>query len=289
MGTNHDIPDLDVFGKGRGDFRLPCGYVDDAGRVFNHIYLREMMGTEDDILDDDELHISERMSRVLVNCTEKLTTEATMSGAPSEITDRKVIQDAICDTLERGLPFSIPDRTAAMLFLRRISVGDIYHINRKCIACNKENKGRHINLSSLAIHYCKDPLKRRVRVKLQRSGMEAVLRVLSASGERRVAELRPNMQNVKSIAILARLESLNGKPMAGNNEDDLNVVKNLPSSDRRLLLNPSHCLDGTIDTDLQFKCNSQSCGEKIEFDLDLGQVFFSNPEVEVKAEALDWI
>ena len=33
-----------------------------------------MTGVEDDIMDDDELNVSERMSRVIANCTEKLTT-----------------------------------------------------------------------------------------------------------------------------------------------------------------------------------------------------------------------
>ena len=44
MAAQNNIPDLQVFGKGRGDFKLPYGYVDGEGRVFNRVYLREMTG-----------------------------------------------------------------------------------------------------------------------------------------------------------------------------------------------------------------------------------------------------
>jgi hypothetical protein len=51
VASHNNIPDLQIFGKGRGDFRLPSGYVDKDGRVFNHIYLKEMTGVEDDIME----------------------------------------------------------------------------------------------------------------------------------------------------------------------------------------------------------------------------------------------
>jgi hypothetical protein len=121
VADHNNIPDLQVYGKGRGDFKLPTGYVDKDGRVFNRIYLREMTGIEDDIMDDDELNLSERMTRVIANCTEKLTTgDAGADGAqPTAITDKAVIMAAVSDNLDDGgLAFTIPDRMACLLFIR---------------------------------------------------------------------------------------------------------------------------------------------------------------------------
>lgn len=287
MAINNDIPDLDVFGKGRGDFKLPCGYVDEKGRIFNHIYLREQSGVEDDIMDDDELNVSERMTQVITNCTEKLTSESSEPG--SVITDRAIIEAAISDNLKTGLPLSIPDRMASLLFLRRLSVGDRFDIKRKCPECGKPLKDKHVNLGSLKILYCKDPTKRRVKLKLPRSGKEAVLKVLSAGGERRIAEMRVTGRDAKSAAILARLESLDGKPLNAGNDADMATVKALPKADRLRLIDTFNVMEGSIETLIEVKCDKVSCGTEFKFDLDLGQVFFSNPEQEIKAENLNWV
>jgi hypothetical protein len=284
MVTNNDIPDLAVFGKGAGDFKLPCGYVDSNGKVFNRIYLREMTGVEDDILDDDELNVSERMTRVISNCTEKLS-----SGSSDVIEDKAIISAAVGDTLKAGMPLTIPDRMAALLFIRRLSMGDTYKFDRKCPECGKVSKNKEVNLATLTMIYCKDPSKRRVQVKLPRSGKTAVLRVLSAAGERRVAEMRPTQKDVKTAAILARLESLDGKPLSGDDNKDMLLVKGLPLADRRLIISTFNVMEGSIETEIEVKCNSASCGTEYKFDLDLGQVFFSNQAEEVTSEGLTWL
>lgn len=286
MVTNNDIPDLSVFSKGgHGDFRLPCGYVDAKGKIFNRIYLREMTGVEDDILDDDELNVSERMTRVISNCVEKLS-----SGTNDVIEDKSVITAAVGDTLKGGgMPLTIPDRMAAFLFIRRLSMGDIYKFDRKCPECGKLSKGKEVDLSTLNMIYCKDPSKRRVQVKLPRSGKVAVLRVLSAGGERRVAEMRPTQKDVKTAAILARLESLDEKPLSGDDEKDMLLVKALPLADRRLIISTFNVMEGSIETEIEVKCNSAACGTEYKFDLDLGQVFFSNQAEEVTSEGLTWL
>ncbi len=287
MGANQNIPDLDVYGKGSGDFRLPCGYVDGNGRVYNHVYLRELTGVEDDLLDDDDLNVSERISRVLTNCISKITSgDAT---APV-IDDKKTIAGAVADSLERGLPFTIPDRMASLLFLRRLSMGDIYKFEHKCPTCGKVIKKKELDLKTLKVSYCKDATKRRVKLTLPRSHKEAVLRVISASGERRVAELRPTMKDVKSLAILARLETLDGKPLSGDPQADLETIKALPLADRRAIVNTFNLMEGSIETEIELRCPSAACpSPEFKFDLDLGQVFFSNPESETTAEELTWM
>jgi hypothetical protein len=291
--AHNNIPDLEVFGKGRGDFRLPTGYVDQNGRVFDHIYLREMKGIEDDIMDDDELNVSERMTRVIANCTEKLTTgNAAASGAePTVIDDPKLILAAVSDNLTTGgLPLTISDRMACLLYLRRISMGDRYELDGyPCPACGKPIQGKHIMLSTLEVSYCKDATKRRVRVKLPRSDSTAILKVLTASNERKIAEFRPDQKDVKSAAICARLESLGDQKLSGDPRADLKLVKDLPKYDRHVLIETFNLMEGSIETEIETNCHRAACGQAFKFDLDLGQVFFSNPELEVSLVDLEWV
>jgi len=290
--SHNNIPDLEVFGKGRGDFRLPTGYVDPDGRVFNHIYLKEMTGVEDDIMDDDDLNVSERMSRVIANCTEKLSTgNAGEDGKqPTVVDDAKLILAAVSDNLSEGLPFTIADRMACLLFIRRLSMGDQYNLDgHSCPVCGKKLHGKHIKLNDLEVNYCKDATKRLVRVTLPRSGKEAILKVLSASNERKIAEIRPDRKDVKSAAILARLKKLDGVTLNDDARKDLELVKGLPKLDRLKLLNIFNAMEGSIETEVESTCSAAKCGVDFKFDLDLGQVFFSNPDMEVSLDELDWM
>jgi hypothetical protein len=290
MVAHNNIPNLEVFGKGSGDFQLPCGYVDGEARVFNRVYLREMTGVEDDIMADDELNLSERMTRIISNCIQKLATSESGEGQ-QQITDRDVINAAVGDDLKEGLPFTISDRMACLLFIRRISLGDNYKIDgRYCPACEKPIKNKRLNLNDLVIVHCKDSTKRKVRVKLPKSKKTAVLTVLAASGERRVAEARPDAKNARSFAILSRLVSLGDHAPSGNDDEDLRIVQEIPRVDRIHLFNIINLMEGGIETEVELQCPRIACRAEFKFDLDLGQVFFSNPEAEeLSVETLDWV
>ena len=99
------------------------------------------------------------------------------------ITDKKIIEAAISDNLvsigNTGLPLTAQDRIAALLFLRRVSIGDTYKFERRCPKCGELNKNKQLDLRSLTITPVKDPKKRRVQVVLPRSKKVAVLRVPS--------------------------------------------------------------------------------------------------------------
>ena len=43
-----DVQGVEVFGKGRGSFRLPCGYVDPSGKAHRTIVMREVSGDDSD-------------------------------------------------------------------------------------------------------------------------------------------------------------------------------------------------------------------------------------------------
>jgi len=290
---HNNIPNLEVFGKGRGDFKLPCGYVDAEGRVFNHVYLREMSGVEDDIMGDDELHLSDRMTQIIANCVEKLSTTSSVGDGPKMIEDRDLIMAAVGDDLKgKGLAFTIADRMACLLYIRRLSLGDNYSVDgRLCPGCTKPLHNKRIDLSTLEIGFCKDATKRNVRVTMPKSKKVATLTVLAAAGERRVAEARPDAKIARSFAILGRLISIDDYAVTGEDDAaDLAIVQALPRVDRIHLINVINIMEGSIETEVEVKCNRPGCSTEFKFDLDLGQVFFSNPEEEeLSVETLDWV
>lgn len=278
MSNHADIPGVEIFGRGRGSFVLPCGYVDPTGVVHRNIILREMTGVEDDILDDNDLVVNDRISKILSLCMEKLGT----------VTDKATIEAAISDNLKEGLPLTAQDRIAALLFLRRVTLGDIYNFERRCPKCNELTRNKHLDLRTVEITEVKDPKKRRVQVKLPRSEKVAILKVLAASGEQKVSNLKPNQKDLKSFAILARLESLNGVHLTGTPED-VEMIKQLPQEDRGYLIQVYQLIEGNVDTDVQVVCKNPLCGIEFEFPIDIGQLFFSNQAKKPNMEDLVWL
>lgn len=276
MGAESDIPGVEMWGKGRGSYTLPCGYVDPSGIVHKNIVLKEMTGFEDSQLDDGEVAASERISNVLSSCIEKLGT----------VTDKAIITAAVSDTLTSGLPLTSQDRIAAMLFLRRVTLGDIYNFERKCPKCGDISKGKFLDLSKIDITPVKDPTKRKVQVKLPHSGKLAILKVLSASGESKVANLKINQKKLKSYAILARLDSLDGRPMKDTDED-VDIIEALPFADRSYLIQVYQLIENNIDTDVEVKC--RECKFEYEFPLDLGGLYFLGQAKKPSMEELTWL
>ena len=275
MSINHDIPGVEVFGKGRQTYTLPCGYVDGLGKVHRQIVMREMTGAEEDLMDEDGVSATDRISNILSACCEKL----------GDITDRELIARAVNDKLEpgEGLPLTASDRVAMLLFLRRVSVGDTYRFSRDCPHCGAKNSNLSLNLAELDIREVKDPTKRKVKFKLP-SGIIAVLKVLSASGERKLTELKPDQKDVRTLAILARLESLNEQPIT---KHDLQKVKSLSMVDRNYIREVYNLIEGAVDTDIEMTC--RACKKDFIYPLDLGQVFFSNQSEKVTVSDLEWV
>jgi len=274
MSVNHDVPGIAVFGKGQASYTLPCGYVDENGKVHNEIIMREMTGVEEDVMDDDNLSVTDRITKILSLCCVKL----------GDIDDAEIIKKAVGDTLERGLPLSAADRVAMLLFLRRTSVGDVYKFERKCPYCGHLNRNRTLNLErDVVISQVTSPGKRRVKVTLP-SGKIAMLKVLSASGEKQISTLKPTQKDVRTLAILARLVELDGQKMTPFHID---LIKSLSIADRNYIREVYNFIEGAVDTDVEVDCSS--CNTTFEFPLDLGQVFFSNRAKKVTAADLEWL
>lgn len=274
-----DIPGLEVHGKGEMDFALPVGYVDPNGKVHRHISLREMTGVEDDMMGNADLPIGERVSKVLTACITKL----------GDVTDRDVIRRAVWDDMEgAGLALTEQDRIAAMIFLRRSSLGDRYKFERDCPRCGKTAENRAIDLRSLKINQAEHPERRRVKIDLPRSGKTAVIKVLTAKGALEIGKLRPDQDDLKSLAIVVRVESLDGKPL-GDPLGALSRIKQLPQADRNLIRKVYNAMETYVETDIDVECRNPICRYKWQFPLDVGQGFFMDLEDTVSAAALNWL
>lgn len=300
-----DVAGVEVYGKGRGLYDLPCGHVDPQGKTHRTVILREMTGEEEDIMDDDELPTPERYTKVLSACCEKI----------GEIDDPDAIEQIIGDDLKAGLPITSSDRIAMLIFLRRVSVGDIFKFQRRCPRCGHINRNKQLDLRTLEIKQVPEErvAKRRVAITLRRSGRKAVVRVLTAKKEQAITGLRLNQKDLRSFALLARLESLEVEVTApcpeGVSEEehakapkvvkvhtmddpvkDLALVKALPKDDRNQLREIYNVIEADVDTTVTVACDGRICNAEFEFPLDLGQAFFSNQGTErVSAETLEWL
>jgi len=273
-----DIPGVEIHGKGVVDFTLPVGYVDVEGKVHNQITLKEMTGTEDDMMGNADLPIGERVSNVLAACTIKL----------GNITDKETVRKAVCDELDVGLPLTEQDRIAAMIFLRRLSIGDLYKFERTCPRCGVKAENRATDLRSLEIKVCEHPERRRVKVMLPKSGVAAVVNVLTAKGALEIGRLRPDQKDLKSLAIVSRLESLDGQPL-GDPLTALARVKALPQADRNMIRHIYNAMETFVETDIDVECRNPICLNKWNFPLDVGQGFFLDLGASVSAKDLNWL
>lgn len=273
-----DIPGVEIHGKGTRDFILPVGYVDASGKVHDTVIMREMTGAEDDMLGNDDLPVGERVTNVLSACIEKL----------GDISDKDTIRKAVADELESGMPLTEQDRIAAMIFLRRTTIGDMYKFERRCPRCGEMAKNRATDLRELKIDKAPHPERRRVEVTLPRSGKKAILKVLTAKGAVKIGRLRPTQKDLKSLAICARLETLDGKS-TDNPRTALSEVKSLPQADRNMLRQAYNAMETFVETDIDVDCRNPICGATWKFPLDVGQGFFLDLEGKISDEDLNWL
>jgi len=290
-----DVPGVEVFGKGTSQYTLPCGYVDAQGVVHREVLLRELTGTEEDMMDDDDVPVTERMSRVLAACCVKLGT----------VSDEETIKKAIADELEVGLSVTSTDRIAMMIFLRRTSVGDNYKFTRRCPVCNHMNRNKALDLRTVEITSVPESRasKRRVEITLPRSKRKAVMRVLTAKHEAKLTSLRPQQKDLKSLSILARVEALEcevADPAEGGKtklvmktlsdpKAGLEIIKALPGADRNYMREVFNVMEADVDTIVEVACDNRACGAEFRFPLDMGQAFFSAPAEDITAEGLNWL
>ena len=281
MGVDNDIPGVEVFGRGRGTFTLPAGFVDAEGQLHDSVCVREMTGVEEDILDDDMLTASERMSRVLSLCIESI----------GDVRDEKLIGRIVRGrtSQDEGLPITCTDRLALMFFLRIVTLGKVYHLTeeqRKCPFCDQMLPTMHIDLGAIEIPKVENPSRRRVRVKLPRSGKTAILRVLNGSDEEAVSRLTTSTKDIRSLALVARVDSLDDEKI-DNSKASLSKIKALPKLDRQRIFKVYNRIEGSIDTSIEMTCKNPACAKDFTSEIDMGQLFTVPQEED--SEELEWL
>ena len=279
-----DVPGVEVFGKGRGEYLLPCGFVMPDGKVYKKIVLRETKGHEEDMMDDDSVLRSTRITNVLTACIEQL----------GPVTDKKTIQQIVSDEMPGvGKGITSTDRIASMIFLRRVSVGDVYNFERRCprLGCGHMNKGKTLDLRKIKMSTVPDERvgKRRVQFVLPRSGKTVTLRVMTAKHEESLLKLRPTQKELRSAAMCARVEAI-GDEVFDDPMRAMAAVKDLPQQDRNAIREVYDKIEADVDTTIQVVCDNPICQAEFEFPLDIGQTFFSNPVGGgVASENLTWL
>ena len=143
-----------------------------------------------------------------------------------------------------------------------------------------------LDLSSLEIKEVNDPKKRLAEIVLPKSKVTVTLRILTARGETKVSRLRPDAKDARTLAMLARLVSINGQKISNNDQKNISLLKDMPYQDRNYLRKVFDIMEGAVDTDVEVQCNS--CTKWFKFSLDLGQIFFSQTEDTVLPDQIKW-
>ena len=276
-----DVPGVEVFGKGRGSFTLPVGFVGEDGKVWKNVILREVTGAEEDLMDDDTVPRYQRNTDVLTACIETI----------GNVTDKAKIREIVADECKVGKGITSTDRIALMVFLRRTSLGDVYKFERRC-PCPRQHlcANRSLDLTSLKMKEIPEArvAKRRVEVTLPRSQKKAILRVMTAKHEADLHGLKITTPDLRSMAIMARVESIDGVGVKG--APGLLAVKALPLEDREYIVSVYNLMEADVDTQVEVHCDHPLCSADFKFPLDLGQTFFSKGEAAGATEAeLRWI
>lgn len=249
--ANEDQDQLKLKDIADGHVVLPGGYVDAAGKVHDRAELREMTGEEEDILAMPKISGSEKISRIIGNCLVKLGD----------------LQETI-DLSKLAKKLTIGDRVVIMLTLRAVSLGPIYPFSTKCPACEEEvNRG--VNLTELKVQNMKNKAVREQAVTLP-SGKKCVLRVMTGEDEERVGRVNRKGSDALSLAMLARVKSIEGVEAPS-----VQAMKRLGIKDRNAIRDWYKSVEGGVDTDLEIVCE---CGNTFESVLDIGQPSFFFPK-----------
>ena len=243
---------------------LPCGFVDAEGGLHQQFVVREMTGSEEDLL-AGKGPVLPRLNRVIANCLVSL-------GAIEERSALARIVDGLTAT----------DRMVLLIAIRRASLGDDYTSKIKCPDCSKESNIT-VSLADLEKIPMPDPKTRNYLHTLS-TGMQVGWHVMTGhdedwlQGQRK----RANSDNdLLTLAMLARVDSI-GK---GANTQVLNRVAAFPSAlaackalltrERNELRQMFTEIEGSVDTVVEYGC--PSCNAEFRGDLDVAQTGFFFP------------
>lgn len=237
-------------------FKLPCGYLDEDGNLHTDVDVREMTGEEEEILAAKNMAVMKKMNKILSRCT----------TAIGSITDPRQIE-AIIPDLTQG------DRVYLLFAIRRVSLGDDFPFTTQCPQCEQKSN-LTVNLSELAIKEMADPKLRTYPVELNKSHKKVTMKVLTGRGEDSISKAATVGKDIISVAMLARMEAIDGRPAT------LADLKALPLSDRNQLKDEWQEHEGGVDTEVDIQC--PACDNEYKADIDIASQGFFSPSAVLK-------
>lgn len=237
-----------------GVFELPCGYLDEEGVLHREVELSELTGNEEDLLASPTIPVQRKMGLLIGRCIKRLGT----------ITDRGKIA-MISEQLTIG------DRVFLLFALRRITLGDSYPFKITCPTCNKESM-HNVDMAELRVQPMNEPEKRIYDVTIP-SGKTVRFKIMTGEDEGKLSKIK-KLEDKLSVALLVRVELLNGKPPT------LDDIKGLTIKERDDLRAMMDECDGGIDTTVETSC--PLCSSEFETEIDAGQAGFFFPQTQRK-------
>lgn len=240
-------------------FELPTGWLDrdktDAeGRptLVREVELKEITGTEEDMLASSKMQPHQKMNNLMVACTNRM----------GDITDKQKIRVIINELVS-------VDRFFLVYKIREISLGKIYKFSAPCPSCS-DDKTRLVDLSEVEFPALENPYKRAFEGVLPKSKKNYRWLVQNGISEEKAQKLlKVSGDNIFSTLIMQRLESINGKPAT------MQMVKELSSADRNYLRQEFEEKEGTVKDDIDIKCDL--CGHEFKVVADIGRKEFFFP------------
>lgn len=247
---------LDV-GPGAIGGELPCGYLDDDGKLHREFVVKEMTGEEEDLLAGVG-PVMPRLNQIITNCLVRL----------GDLAERKDLSRAVAE-------LTAVDRVVVLIALRRVSLGDRWSTKVICRKCEKENRAG-VNLKDMEVIPMPKPRERHFETELS-SGKVIQWHVLSAEDEEWLTKKTKDKVDVLTLGLMARVDSIDGELI--DKERDfkgaLRTLKKLVLRERREIRRVTKQNEGSVDTNVDFEC--KFCGHEWTMEMNVGQTDFFFP------------
>lgn len=251
---------MDV-GAGAFSVDLPCGYIDPEGNLHRKMLVGEMTGYEEDIL-AGKGDIVPRINKIISNCTKKV----------GDIEDRRQIVQAVAH-------LTASDRMAALIAIRRISLGDFYDVKLRCPNSDKcgDESRFNLDLNDVELLMMDNPTEREYTDTLE-SGTIVQWHIMSAHDEEWLTTKQKKKEDLLTLNLLARVDKVGDDDVGEMRKkkktypDALKALKRLTISERNEIRALFDKAEGSVETEVDFKC--PSCGYEWKADMDVGQPSF---------------
>jgi len=248
---------------------LPCGFIDQEGGLHDTLVVGEMTGYEEDILAGKGA-IVPRLNQIIANCTKRF----------GDLTEKRDIANAVTQ-------MTASDRMAALIAIRRTSLGDHYDIKIECPYRDCREQSRFtLNLSTIDIVKMKDQMVRTRQDELE-SGKTVVWHIMSAADETWLTKRTKRKEDILTLAMLARVDAIDAVDEDGSIVRQevvregkgyrvaLNLLKSLSIRERNEIRKLFEEYEGSVDTEVEFEC--PACQHEWKADMDVGQAGFFFP------------